>query len=119
MQNSEINVTTNDNLTEESFTENLVDYLPKDTLVLIDEPEITLNMVDEESLDKLSHYKQIGLTSFTNSMSDDSAIPSTFIQSRSPTFFQISVQSTMTFPGRSLKDMMFTYLLPIPIRQTE
>ncbi|MBK6875097.1 MAG: transcription-repair coupling factor [Ignavibacteria bacterium] len=81
-----INVTTNDNLTEESFTENLVDYLPKDTLVLIDEPEITLNMVDEESLDKLSRYKQIGLTSFTNSMSDDSGNTINFHSKPQPDF---------------------------------
>ncbi len=81
-----INISNNDNLTEESFTEDLVDYLPDDTVVLIDEPEITNAVIDEESLNKLSEYKQIGLTSFAKLLNEEEGFNISFNSKPQPDF---------------------------------
>ncbi len=81
-----INISNNDNLTEESFTEDLVDYLPADTIVLIDEPEITNSVIDEESHEKLSKYKQIGLTSFAKLLTEKEGVNINFHSKPQPDF---------------------------------
>ena len=70
--NSDENTEETDNESEEI----ILDYIPKDALIIIDEPEITLNEIKEKEIsDSLNKYKRIYLSSFTNVIAeiDDSS----------------------------------------------
>ena len=61
--NSDENTEETDNESEEI----ILDYIPEDALIIIDEPEITLNEIKEKEIsDSLNKYKRIYLSSFTN-----------------------------------------------------
>ncbi|MBK9332611.1 MAG: transcription-repair coupling factor [Ignavibacteria bacterium] len=48
------------------MTENVTDYFPEDALIIIDEPEITLNEIkDEKIISLLDKHKQIHITSIS------------------------------------------------------
>lgn len=70
--NSDENTEETDNESEEI----ILDYIPEDALIIIDEPEITLNEIKEKEIsDSLNKYKRIYLSSFTNVIAeiDDSS----------------------------------------------
>lgn len=69
-----INILTNESLTEESLTEDLCDYLPEDTLLIIDEPEITFGEIEDGTKEKLDRLRRIDLTQFTTLRHDDSFV---------------------------------------------
>ncbi len=64
-----INLNSNEN-TEGCVNESeeiIIDYIHEDALIIIDEPEITLNEIkDKEISESLNKFKRIYLTSFTN-----------------------------------------------------
>ena len=65
--NSDENTEETDNESEEI----ILDYIPEDALIIIDEPEITLNEIKEKEIsDSLNKYKRIYLSSFTNVISE-------------------------------------------------
>jgi transcription-repair coupling factor (superfamily II helicase) len=52
--------------------ENIVDYIPEDTIVIIDEPEISLKEISDEKLNEsLNKFKQIGIAAFGKSISGE------------------------------------------------
>jgi len=54
-----------------SKEENITNYIPEDTLVIIDEPEISLaNITDEKIFDSLCKFKRIYSSSFANSLTE-------------------------------------------------
>ncbi len=66
-----LNISTNENLDESSFTEELADYIPPDSLIIFDEPEITLQQIDEATLSKLSSFRSAEITSFSNPLTSE------------------------------------------------
>ena len=50
--------------------EYVMNYIPEDAIVFIDEPEITFNEISEDILKELKNFRKIYLTSFTNPITD-------------------------------------------------
>ncbi|MEO8209264.1 MAG: DEAD/DEAH box helicase, partial [bacterium] len=67
--------------------ENIINYLPEDIIVIIDEPEIILNEIKEEQLiDDLNKFKQINITAFGRSIAEDNNIEINFDSKPQPDF---------------------------------
>lgn len=81
-----LNISTNQDLPEESFTENLIDYLPPETLLIIDEPELTIAGIDGESAEKMAPFRRISMTQFARYTGDDAAVQIGFSSKPQPDF---------------------------------
>lgn len=67
--------------------ENIVNYIPEDAIVIIDEPEISLNEInDEQLIDNLSKFRQIYFTAFGKSISSETNIEIYFDSKPQPDF---------------------------------
>ncbi|HAY34271.1 MAG TPA: transcription-repair coupling factor [Ignavibacteria bacterium] len=63
-----------DEESENLMTENITDYFPEDALIIIDEPEITLNEIkDDKIISLINRHKQIQITSITVTESPDNS----------------------------------------------
>ncbi|HMS33970.1 MAG TPA: transcription-repair coupling factor [Ignavibacteria bacterium] len=77
--NSDENKEESDNESEEI----IMDYIPEDALIIIDEPEITLNEIKEKDIsESLDKFRKIYLSSFTNVIAEigDSSQSSEFTE---------------------------------------
>ncbi len=67
-----INLSNDDEEKSYETPEKIVSYIPDDAMLIVDEPEISLNdIADAEIRDSLNKFNQIHLTPFTNSLNDE------------------------------------------------
>ena len=78
-----INLSSDDEDKDYNIDENVTDYFPDDVLIIIDEPEISLDLIsDDNILNKLDDFKSMYVSAFSNMLiqKDNSDKKSEFIE---------------------------------------
>jgi len=66
-----INLSTDDEEKNYEADENIINYIPEDAIVFIDEPEITLNEIkNEKTLERIKNFKNVHITAFSKLEAD-------------------------------------------------
>ncbi|MBX7041393.1 MAG: transcription-repair coupling factor [Ignavibacteria bacterium] len=82
-----LNISTNENLSDESFTERITDYLPPDTVLIIDEPSVDLNSHEDDFENETKKFRKVTLSSFANPLHGESGQNIGFGSKPQPEFF--------------------------------
>ncbi len=82
-----LNISTNENLNDDSFTEKITDYLPPDTILIIDEPSVNVNSQDDDFEYDIKQFRKVTISSFANSLSGDGGHNISFESKPQPEFY--------------------------------